>query len=68
DEISGAYSVPRLMNLEYQLNHLRKANKNLDGILSQIKSHLERQSEINDEIAGPFSFAFITRNGFHTVQ
>ena len=68
DEISDAYSVPRLMSLEYQLNQLCKANKNLDEILPQIKNHLERQSKINDEIAGPFSFAFITRDGFHAVQ
>ena len=68
DEISGAYSVPRLMSLEYQLNQPHQANENLDRILKQIKSHLERQSEINDEIAGPFSFAFITRDGFHPVR
>jgi hypothetical protein len=68
DEISGAYSVPRLMSLEYQLGQLRKAKKNIDETLPQIKSHLERQSEINDEIAGPFSFAFITRDGFQTVK
>jgi hypothetical protein len=68
EEISVAYSVPRLMTLEYQLSHLCKENKNLEEILSQIKNHLKKQSEINDEIAGPFSFAFITRDGFHAVQ
>jgi hypothetical protein len=68
DEISAVYSVPRLMAIEYQLNQLCKENKNLDGILPQIRNSLEKQSEINDEIAGPFSFAFITRDGFHRLQ
>lgn len=68
DEIAAAYSVPRLMSLEYQLNQLSKENKNIDEMLSQIRNHLEKQSEINDEIAGPFSFAIITRNGFHTAR
>jgi hypothetical protein len=68
DEISAAYSIPRLMALEYQLNQLCKADKNLDAILPQIKNNLEKQCKINDEIAGPFSFAFITRDGFHRLQ
>lgn len=68
DEISAVYSVPRLMSLEYQLGRLCKDNENLSGILPQIKSHFRKQSKINDEIAGPFSYAFITRDGFHTVQ
>jgi hypothetical protein len=64
DEISTAYSVPRLMALEYQLNQLCKANKDLDEILPKIKNHFKKQNEANQEIADSFSYAFITRNGF----
>ena len=67
DEISSAYSVPRLMSLEYNLNRLCAENKNIDELLQQIKSHLERQGKINDDISGPFSFALITRDGFHEI-
>ena len=68
DEISAAYSVPRLITLEYQLNQRCKENENLAEILPQIKRHFEKQSSINPEISGPFSFAFITRLGFQAVQ
>ena len=67
DEIATAYSVPRLIALEYQLNRICKNNENLDEILQQIKNHLEKQSEVITEITGPFSLAFITRDGFQKV-
>ena len=68
DEIAAAYSVPRLIALEYQLNRLCQKNENLDKILQQIKDDLEKQSELSPEISAPFSFAFITRKGFQKVQ
>ncbi len=64
DEISTAYSVPRLMTLEYELNQLCKKNNPLSEILPRIRNRLIKQSDINDEVAGPFSFALITRDGF----
>jgi len=67
DEIATAYSVPRLIALEYQLNRICKNNENLDEILQKIKNHLEKQSEVITEITGPFSLAFITRDGFQKV-
>jgi hypothetical protein len=68
DEISTAYSVPRLITLEYQLNQLCKKNEPLTEILPRIRNCLEKQSNVNDEIAGPFSFALITVDGFRALS
>jgi hypothetical protein len=63
DEISSAYSVPRLIRLEYRLDQLSKENRPLEDILTEIRSNLEKQAEINAEISGPFSCAVISRAG-----
>lgn len=63
DEISSAYSVPRLMRLEHRLDQLSKENRPLEDILTEIRSNLQNQAEINDEISGPFSCAVISRTG-----
>jgi hypothetical protein len=68
DEISSAYTVPRLIRLEYKLNQLSKENKPLKDILTEIRSHLEEQAEIHDEISGPFSYAIIDRDGFKKIK
>jgi len=68
DEISSAYTVPRLIRLEYKLNQLSKENKALKDILTEIRSHLEEQAEIHDEISGPFFYAVIDRDGFKKVE
>jgi hypothetical protein len=68
DEISSAYTVPRLIRLEYGLNQLSKENKPLPYILTEIRTHLEKQAEIHDEISGPFSYAFIDQNGFKKLE
>jgi hypothetical protein len=68
DEISSAYTVPRLIRLEYRLNQLCRENKPLQKILTEIRSHLEKQAEIQDEISGPLSYALIDRNGFKKIE
>jgi hypothetical protein len=68
DEITSAYTVPRLIRLEYKLNQLSKENKPLKDILTEIRSHLEKQAEIHDEISGPFSYAIIDRDGFKKIK
>ena len=68
DEISSAYTVPRLIRLEYRLNQLSKDNKPLRDILTEIRSHLEKQAEIQDEISGPFSYAVIDCDGFKKIE
>ena len=68
DEISSAYTVPRIIRLEYRLNQLSNENKPLKDILTEIRSHLEEQAEIHDEISGPFSYAVIDRDGFKKIE
>jgi hypothetical protein len=68
DEISTAYIAPRLISLEYQLNQLSSENKTLEDILAKIQQHFEKQSENNEEISGPYTYAFITRNGFKKIE
>jgi hypothetical protein len=33
-----------------------------------MRSHLEEQAEIHDEIFGPFSYAVINRDGFKNIE
>lgn len=68
DEISSAYTVPRLIPLEYRLNQLSRENKPLKDILTEIRPHLEEQAESQDEISGPFSYAVIDRDGFKKIE
>ena len=64
DEISHAYTAPRIMGLEYKLNQLAKENVPLDQILSEIKKSMEKVAKTQEEIGPPFSYAFITKEGF----
>lgn len=68
DEISFAYTVPRIMGLEYRLNQLCKENVSLDQILPEIKKSMEKLGETQEEIGPPFSYAFITKEGFRKAD
>ena len=68
DEISYAYTAPRIMGLEYKLNQLAKENVPLDQILSEIKKSMEKVAKTQEEIGPPFSYAFITKEGFRQVD
>ena len=68
DKISTAYSVPRLITLEYQLNQLCKQNEPLSQFIPVIRNGLDKQSSVNHEVAGPFSIAAITRDGFDVIS
>jgi hypothetical protein len=68
DEISSAYTVPRLIRLEYRLNQLSKENKSLQDILTEIRSNLEKQAKIHDEVSGPFSYAVVDQDGFKRIE
>ena len=67
DEISTVYSAPRLITLEYQLNQQCRENIPLREILLLIRKHLKKQGAVNDDVAGPFSIASITQDGFHAL-
>jgi hypothetical protein len=68
DEISFAYTAPRIMGLEYKLNQLCRGNAPLDRILPEIKKSMEKLSKTQEEIGPPFSYAFITKDGFLKVD
>ena len=67
DEISSAYTVPRLIRLEYRLNQLSKNQTPLDDLLAEVRSYLEKLAAADAEISGPLSFAIITRDGFRGI-
>ncbi|NIQ39862.1 MAG: hypothetical protein GTN81_14930 [Proteobacteria bacterium] len=67
DEISFAYTTPRVMTLEYRLTQLCRDNAPLDQILSEIKEGMQKVAHVQDEVGPPFNYAFITRDGFRKV-
>jgi hypothetical protein len=68
DEISIAYTAPRIMGLEYKLNQLCRENAPLDHILSEIKKDMEKLAKTQEEIGPPFNYAFITKEGFSRLS
>jgi hypothetical protein len=68
DEISFSYTAPRIMGLEYRLNRLCQENKPLDQILPEIKKGMEKMAKTQEEVGPPFSYAFITQEGFRVVD
>ena len=68
DEISFAYTAPRIMGLEYKLNQLAKENALLDQILSEMKKGMEKVAHTQEEIGPPFRYAFITKEGYRRVD
>jgi len=68
DEISVAYTAPRMMGLEYRLSGLCRENSTLDRLLSEIKKSIGELARAQDEIGPPFRYAFITATGFQSVE
>ena len=67
DEISSAFSLPRRMGLEFQLNQLSKANASLDEILAKIKEGIEKLKS-QEEVMAPFSWARISPSGYQPLN
>lgn len=67
EEISSAFSVPRRMVLEYQLNKLSKRDASLEDILDAVKGGVEKL-RAQGEIKAPFSWAKITPQGFQEFR
>jgi hypothetical protein len=63
DEIESAFTTPRLIGLEARLARLSRENADLDAVLPDIRGAMEVQAERNEEIAPPFVYARITREG-----
>jgi len=60
EEIGAAFSIPRIMCLEYRLNEFSKNGNSLDQVVEEVRKVLETQAEI----AGPFAYATITKEGY----
>jgi hypothetical protein len=67
DEISHAFSLPRRMGLEFQLNKMCKENASLKDIAEKTKEGMERLKE-KGEIGPALSFAMITQEGFQSLS
>jgi hypothetical protein len=57
-----------LPNPLFRSNLPTKENKPLKDILTEIRSNLEEQAKIHDEISGPFSCAIVDRDGFKKIE
>ena len=68
DEIGLAYSVPRIMGLEVRLGRLCGLNADLNDLLSEIAHSMEETAGRQDEIGSPFSYVFITHDGFKKIE
>ena len=67
DEISNAFSLPRRMGLEFQLNQLSKDNASLDAILAKIKEGVEKLKS-QKEVVAPFSWPRISPSGYQPLN
>lgn len=67
DEISHAFSLPRRMGLEFQLNKMCKENAPLKEILKKMTEVME-QLKGRGEITSPFSFGMITQEGYQSLS
>lgn len=67
DEISHAFSLPRRMGLEFQLNKICKEKASLKEILKKVVEALERLKS-QEEVSSSFSFAMITQEGYQSLN
>ena len=67
DEISQAFSLPRRMGLEFQLNKMCKENGSLKEILKKMTEGME-QLKSKGEVSGPFFFGMITQDGYQSLN
>jgi hypothetical protein len=67
DEITHAFSLPRHMGLEFQLNKMCKEKAPLKEILAKTQEGVERLRD-QREIGGSVSFAMITHEGFQSLN
>ena len=68
DEITAAFSVPRLIRLEHRLNQMARSDAALEKVYTEVRSGLERQAEMQEDVAGPMAYALITRDGFQRKE
>jgi len=67
EEISQAFSLPRRMGLEFQLNKMCKENAPLKEMVKKMVEGMERLKS-QGEVSPSFSFAMITREGYQSLN
>jgi len=67
EEITNAFSLPRRLGLEFQLNKMCKENASLQEILKKVVEGMDRL-KTQGEISFPLSFATITPEGYQPVN
>jgi hypothetical protein len=67
DEISYAFSLPRRMGLEFQLNKMCKENASMREIFKKVVEGMERL-KVQGEVGSSFSFATITQEGYQSLN
>ena len=67
DEISYAFSLPRRMGLEFQLNKMCRENAPLKEILEKMAEGMERLKG-QGEVGSPLSYAMITQEGYQSLN
>lgn len=67
DEITYAFSLPRRMGLEFQLNRLAKEGASLGALIEKIQEALERL-RTQGEILAPISLSTITSEGYQSLN
>ncbi len=66
DEIAFAFSLPRRMGLEFQLNKICKEKGSLEEIFEKVKEGMRRLTE-REEVRPPIAYAIITPEGYQSI-
>jgi hypothetical protein len=67
DEIAHAFSLPRRMGLEFQLNKMCKENAQPKAIFKKISEAIERLKN-QGEVSSNLSYAMITQEGYQSLN
>ena len=67
DEISFAFSLPRQMGLEFQLNKMAKEGAPIEEIAEKIREGMSRLKE-KGEVQPPIAYAAITSKGYQSIH
>lgn len=63
DAIETVFTVPRLIRVEYNLSRLCRDNAPMERIVTEIRTAMQRQVELQEEVGGPCAYALIDSKG-----
>ena len=67
DEISFAFSLPRRMGLEFQINKICREKASLDEILEKVMEGMKRLKD-REEVRSPIVYAVISAEGYQSIN